>query len=289
MFEFKESNAIYQNLDQEQERFKKDNGIEFFRINGLDIPFSSRWRKIAVNLSGGADSCCLAMLLCKIIQDNNFDCKINVITHVRCWTTRPWQQPISVEVFTELKKLYPDIIQERYENFITPEIEHGVTGYIYKDPTFNEDHSGDQLQVAGFNRYCGHRNNIDAIFNATSANPPGTDFPKKMKDREKLASDGVITDLFLSNQDVIICCPFKFVDKSWILAQYYYFDKLNLLTITRSCEGDVTHKKISPTVSHYKEYYPGKQVPECGSCFWCLERSWAFDNVDSVLEKLKNV
>jgi hypothetical protein len=31
------------------------------------------------------------------------------------------------------------------------------------------------------------------------------------------------------------------------------------------------------------------EVPECGSCFWCLERDWAKEQLEETLDKLKNV
>lgn len=284
------SNNIYRNLNDLEKKLSNQFEISLFNYSGLDIPFSSKWKKIAINLSGGADSACLAYLLCKIISENNFDCKIDVITHVRCWTTRPWQQPISVKVFNKLKEMFPSIINDRHENFITPEIEHGVTGYIYKDPKHGEDRSGDQLQVGGYNMYCAYKFKFDAVFNATSANPPDTDFPKKMKDREKKPESGQVYDLiFYSDNLYFLCHPFRFVDKSWIIAQYYKYEILDLFELTRSCEGDITHAKIKPVISDFTFYSPEKDVPECGTCFWCLERSWALSKVDEVLEKIKHV
>lgn len=286
---FEDSNKLYRKLTPEELKVVEDTGIKLYKFSGLDIPFSPQWKKIAINLSGGADSACLAYLLCKIIDKHEFDCKLDIITHVRCWTTRPWQQPISVSVYNKLKSMFPNVIGDRYENFITPEIEHGVSGYIYKDPRFNEDRSGDQLQVAGFNLYCGYKNGYNAIYNATSANPPGTDFPKKMKDREKQASEGDLRDLVLYVDGGFLFHPFRFVDKSWIIAQYYKYKIVDLLEMTRSCEGDVTHKNIKEVVPNFKSYSPDSKVPECGTCFWCLERNWALSKLDETLEKIKDV
>jgi hypothetical protein len=288
------SNSIYRDLSALEKIIRDEAEIKLFNYNGLDIPFSGKWRKIAINLSGGADSACLTYLLCKIITENNFNCKIDVITHVRCWTTRPWQQPISVKIFTKLKNMFPDIINQRYENFIAPQIEHGVIGYIYKDLETGEDRSGDQLQVSEFNIYCAYKHRYNAIFNATSMNPPQTDFPKKMKDREKQPEHGALRDLILhvtddGNDDLFLCHPFRFVDKSWIVAQYYKYNILDLFELTRSCEGDVTHENIKSVVPDFISYSSDQVVPECGTCFWCLERNWALSNVNEVLEKIKDV
>ena len=284
---FEDSNRIYKTLDITQQEIAKD--IILHRVNGLDFPFSKNWKKIAVNLSGGADSACLTYLLCKIITENNYQCKIDFITHVRCWSTRPWQQPISLEVFNKLKEMFPKVIDQRYENFIAPILEHGASGLLFSNIDNTSMHSGDQVSISEFNEYCFYRHNLDAIFNATSANPSGTDFPKKMLDREKVAKDGFINDLVIMNHGKFICHPFRFVEKSWIIAQYHLFNITNLLSITRSCEGDVKSQKIKKVIPDIFHYAPGKNVPECDTCFWCLERTWAFSKLDETMEKIKNV
>ncbi len=284
---FEDSNKIYKLLDSSQQEIAKE--IVLHRVNGLDFPFSKNWKRIAVNLSGGADSACLTYILCKIIEENNYDCKIDAITHVRCWSTRPWQQPISLEVFNKLKIIFPNIINERHENFIAPVLEHGASGFIFPNIDKITMHSGDQVSISEFNEYCFYRHNLDAIFNATSANPAGTDFPKKMLDREKSAKDGIINDLVIVNHGKFICHPFRFVEKSWIVAQYHLFKITDLLDTTRSCEGDVKSQAIKKDIPDIFHYTPGKTVPQCGTCFWCLEREWAFSKLEDTLEKIKNV
>ena len=53
-----------------------------------------------------------------------------------------------------------------------------------------------------------------------------------------------------------------------IIAQYVSHNILDLLNITRSCEGDFAD-------IDYTTYTPNQIVPECGECFWCQERNWA--------------
>jgi hypothetical protein len=284
---FDNSNKIYRNLTEKQKQHSTD--FILHRIHGLDIPFSVKWKKIGINLSGGADSACLTFLLCKIITENSYDCKIDIITHVRCWNTRPWQQSVSVEVFDKLKELFPNVINQRHENFIAPILEHGASGLIFPNINNTAMHSGDQVSVAEFNTYCFYKFNIDAIFNATSQNPLGTDFPKKMLDREKRAEDGEIRDLVIADQGKFVCHPFRFVEKSWIIAQYHLFGITDLLETTRSCEGDINAKAIKLVVPELSKYQSGMEVPECGTCFWCLEREWAHSKLEDTLEQIKNV
>jgi len=112
-----------------------------------------------------------------------------------------------------------------------------------------------------------------------------TDRPVEVRERAPKRED---RDLIISTEDQFLCHPFRFVDKSWIVAQYFYYGIEDLFNLTRSCEGDVTHKKIAPTIPNYQSYKPEMDVPECGTCFWCLERNWALSQLDQTLEKLKN-
>lgn len=279
MIDFTESNKLYSNLPE-------DAGIKLFRFDGLDIPFNPAWKNIGVNLSGGADSSCLAMLLCKIITENNFDCTVHVITHTRCWNIRPWQGPVALEVYNKFKEIFPTVKFERHRNYIPPELEWGAIGPITKDET-GRDRSGDQIIVGSFNSYIMYTEKLDAIFNATSKNPD-IEFPGRMMNREKPASEGVLSDLIWPKLKGWIVLPFKFVDKTWIRAQYIRHHMEDLYNTTRSCEGDVGHptsKDIIPTLADYK---PGMYVPVCNECFWCLERSWADSKLLETLKELND-
>jgi len=216
MFEF--SNILYKNLEKQ---FKEMYGSEvpdlvLHRINGLDIPFSSSWKRIGVNLSGGADSACLTFLLCKIIQDNNIDCKIDVITHIRCWDTRPWQEPISEEVFNKLKSMFPSIIENRHTNFIAPGIEDGAMGKIIMSKGVLR--AGDQIQIDEFNSYCIFKYKFDAIFNATTHNPFNLLIEGEPPAR-RIDVDKKEPLLILKRNGSYIFLPFLLVDKCWNLSQ----------------------------------------------------------------------
>ena len=83
-------------------------------VSNLLIPFDSKWKNIAVNLSGGADSALLTYILCTIIKENNLDTVINIITYQRCWETRPWQGHVSKQVYSWLKLEFPGKIGPGY-------------------------------------------------------------------------------------------------------------------------------------------------------------------------------
>lgn len=260
---FIESNEIYKKLT--------DTEIQLYNFNGLDIPFNPKWKRIGVNLSGGADSSCLLALLGNIISKNNINCEVHIITHIRCWNTRPWQAPIALDVYTKFLQLFPSIKFVRHTNYIPPELEWGAIGPITLDEE-RRPRSGDQICVGSFNNYITTKEQLDAVYNATSQNPIGKNFPGGMENRNKLAADGVLKDLILQKDDFCVCHPFRFVEKSWIVSQYKIMGLMDLYNTTRSCEGNITHPNISKQVKKYKF---GDYVPLCGECFWCLERSWA--------------
>ena len=207
-------------------------------------------------MSGGADSSCLAMLLGKIITENNYDCKIHFITFTRCWNTRPWQGPIAVNVYNKLKEMYPGLIVERHINYIPPELEWGNTN----GPILN-GRSGDQIEGSSFNSYIAYTQNLDAVFNATSKNPGANGFDNRLLKREK----------------------------DWIVAQFFIHNAEDLYNTTRSCEGDINDGNAKPILPNgLDDYKPGMFIPLCGSCFWCLERSWAESVLQDTIKQLSN-
>jgi hypothetical protein len=237
----------------------------FTNVDGLPIPFNPSWNNIAIGLSGGADSALLTYLLCSAITANT---TVHVISHTRMWKTRPWQSWDSINVFNWLTKKFPHINFKRHTNFIAPEIEYGTIGPSLKDE-YGKSVSGDNIESRAFAEYVCHWNTVDAFYNAVTRNPRGLDL-SGMKERD--------IDPSIDNQHLLIsqhmngwaCHPFRFTEKSWIIRQYHRLTILDLLEITRSCEGEFTH-------IDYTNYTPGQYVPVCGECFWCKEREWAIE------------
>lgn len=278
MFEL--SNALYKDL---YKLFPEEaDNFVLHRIGGLDIPFNPNWQQIGINISGGADSSSLCLLLCKIIQQNNYNCKIHVITFLRCWTTRPWQEPKGIEVYEKLKSMFPDIIGERFVNYIPPELEYGVIGPIING------RSGDQIEGSSFNSYISYKHKLSAIFNATSQNPDAPGFENRMSERDKTAEIGKLKDIMYFDKGTWMIHPYRFVQKDWIVAQFFMFKAVDLFNTTRGCEGDINDgNHINPVVPSLEAYTPGMEVPVCGACFWCLERDWAVAQLPNTMAKLK--
>lgn len=274
MMDFTVSNNLYHSRDPGL-------NINLYRFNGLDIPFNPAWKNIGINLSGGADSSCLLMLLCKIIEQTNSQCRIHVIQHHRCWTVRPWQGHIALSVFNKFKELFPGIEFIRYKNFIPVSLEWGVLGPITTDPR-GRPRSGDQIIVDEFNEYVMYNENLDAMYNGTSRNPD-VDLPHKMMNREKGPEEGELRDLMFKKRKGVVSLPFKFVRKDWIVAEFYRQNLSELYHITRSCEGDIGHPSSADVVAKLEDYKPGMYIPVCNQCFWCLERSWAESKLEETL------
>ena len=251
-------------------------------VSHLDVPIDASWKRIGINLSGGADSALLCYILCQSIKQNNLDTKIDVITYQRCWETRPWQGFISLQVYNWLKQKFPSIIENRYTTYIPPEIEHGVIGNIVNG------RSGDQIIVGSFNKFAAWQYNLDAVYNATSQNP--NDLREdRMTNRDADAKDGNITDVLMYSPKVnaTFLHPFKFVKKDWIVAQYHILGILDLYKTTRSCEGDINHHDIiKDTCSNFKKCTNGMTIPECNQCWWCEERHWADSRVPEMIREI---
>lgn len=240
-----------------------------FDIDSVSIHFDPKWSNIAISLSGGADSTLLAYLLCNHIRTNNLDhITVHCISHTRCWKTKPWQKYDSLKIYNWLTQEFKKINFERYTNFIAPDLEYAVTGPSLTDE-YNKKVSGDNIQIRAFSEYICYTNNIDAYYNAVTRNPRNVDFSGMTeRDIEPLEDNQHL--VLMKHMDRWAIHPFRFVEKSWIIKQYFSLNLEDLLNNTRSCEGEV------PGLD-YKNYKPYQYVPACEECFWCKERAWAIE------------
>ena len=243
-------------------------GIKQFKQDNVNIPFNPDWKRIAVNLSGGADSALLTLLLCKHIEHNNIDCKIDIITHQRVWNIRPWAGTVSLNVYNKLKEKWPNIIEERITNYVPPELEHSTLGNIV------EDRSGDQIIVQSYNDFLAQQNDYNAIFNATTKNP-SMDNPAEDRMLNRDHTYFPLNEFMHVMNSYWKIMPLIATEKDWVIKQYKDLDMMDIYDITRSCEGD--GRDGGPLVG--KDYlwykYSDEEIVTCGKCFWCVERKWA--------------
>ena len=264
------------------EMFKIDNNI-LHPIDNEYFAFDPTCKNIGVNLSGGADSACGTALLCKLITELGCDTKITVITHIRCWNTRPWQLPISLDVYNKLVEMFPKIIVRRIENFIPPALEHGVIGDI---PQLGK--AGDSVCIWDFNKYARYTYNLDYMYGFVTSNPQDENFnhPRALDRRnwtkERLESSDNCPQIY--EQDIV---PFIMLDKNFIIKQYYNNNWTDLLATTRSCEQEHSFdwRKDFPVLENYTHGIT--PLVTCSDfisdlsqgCFWCAERDWAMKGI----------
>ena len=241
--------------------------MKIHNIDNVNIPFETHWQSIAISVSGGADSALLSYLLCSLIPSTQ-TMEINIISHTRMWKTRPWQAVDSLGVFNWLQKKFPNLKFKRYTNFIAPDIEYGNIGPNITDE-YGKKVSGDNIQQRAFAEYVCYNENCDAYYNAVTRNPRLANFNgMRERDIEPDESNEHLTLMVHMGRYAIH--PFRFVEKDWIIKQYKRLEIEDLLSITRSCEGEF--KGLD-----YITYKPGQAVPTCGECFWCKEREWAIE------------
>lgn len=240
-------------------------------IDNVYIPFDLNWKNIATSLSGGADSALLTYLLCEIIEKNKVESiTVHCISHIRCWKTKPWQQYDSKKVYNWLSNRFRHIEFKHHLNFIPPDIEWASIGPNITDEYGNVT-SGDVIEIRSFAEYIGHQESLNAYYNSVTKNPP-IELDKKMEHRDVEPSEETFKLAISEHMGGLACHPLRFVDKSWVLKQYCDKNLLDLLSITRSCEGIFDY-------INYKNYNAGENIPICGKCFWCLEREWAIKQV----------
>jgi hypothetical protein len=231
----------------------------------ITIPFDNNWHSIAISLSGGADSALLAYLLCTKITTQ----ELHVISHVRCWKTKPWQADDALRVYVWLQARFQHIKMQRHVNFIPPEMEWGNAGPTMVDE-YGKTVSGDNVEQRAYAEYICHIHDIDVYFNAVTRNPRDVDF-QGMHTRDIDPTDDNKHLELMSHMGRLAAHPFRFKEKKEIISEYKRQGIWDLFEMTRSCEGTVDNLD-------YRSYNKGQYVPVCGECFWCKEREWAINN-----------
>lgn len=221
----------------------------------MSIIIKKNCKRIGVSLSGGADSALLAYLILK-----ETDADIYFTTQIRMWKTRPWQRYIAQDVVQWFREHFSNRI-EHLEGFIPPEMEEPNTTFITDE--YGKLKPGNRIILRAHNEWVAHTYKLDAWYAAVTKNPE--DVPGGPAERY----DGVLP-LHTKHMGIDIYHPFVHTTKDWIINQYNKENILDLLNMTRSCEGEF--EKLD-----YISYTPGQIVPTCGKCFWCREREWAIE------------
>jgi hypothetical protein len=239
--------------------------MQFHNIDGVKIPFNQTWSNVAISVSGGADSALLSHLVCSLASKNS---TIHIISHIRVWKTKPWQQYDSLNVYNYLVQKFPSLNFKRHVNFISPELEYGSVGPNLIDE-YGKLVSGDNIEKRAFAEYVCFHENCDAHYNGVTRNPRLKNFNGMVERDIELVDNNKHLE-YMIHMGKVASHPFRFVDKKWVVSQYKTLGIMDLFNITRSCEGQFEG-------IDYTTYTPGQYVPTCGECFWCKEREWAIE------------
>lgn len=241
----------------------------------MRITVNQNWKNIAVAVSGGADSALLAYLVCEKVKELGSQATIHIITNIRGWKSKPWQQYDADAVYNWLCQKFHHTKFVKHTNFVPPEFEWADRG-----PTITDEYgklvSGDTVELRAFGEYVCFHNKIDAYFNGVTRNPKNVLF-KGMPTRDIDPTEDNTHLLEMKHMGVMVYHPFRFTDKSEILKIYNELNLIELFEITRSCEGDNSTRPEVFMGLDFKTYVPKQKVPICGCCFWCEERAWAIN------------
>jgi len=240
-------------------------GLRLWKVDGVRIPINPEWNNIVVMLSGGADSACLTYNLCKIIETYNLNIKVHIFSGIRVWKSRPWAADVSERVYNWLKNRFENILGQRHTYFVPTYFEHSNLGNAF------DGKPGETIILAEYLEFLCSQQKYNAVYDATTQNPKNYS-GKRMEVRDESTAQVLVG----AHDNYWKLGPLQTTAKDWIIKQYKDNNILDLLKLTRSCEGDAY---LEPIVfgRDYKWYDKNKQVPECGRCFWCEERKWALE------------
>lgn len=223
----------------------------------MELYLDPSWQRIGISISGGADSALLSFLICSLT-----DAEIHFTNQIRMWRTRPWQEYVADKVIDWFQNRFKNNFLV-HKNLIPPDLEWGHKGPNIVDE-YGKTKSGNQIILRSHNEYIANKYKLSALYGGINMNPD-IDISGSLRDRD----NGHIPAHYI-HDGIHICHPFVHTKKDWIIKQYYENDIVDLLDITRSCEGDFDGLD-------YKTYVPGQSIPICGQCFWCKEREWAIE------------
>lgn len=220
----------------------------------FDIP--EQYKKIAVNVSGGADSAILLYMVADYLQQHNrTDTKVDVLScgndKKHRWNPRKAADVINF-VTDKLNFTQIDMHYSYYRDVQDVKYFHEVEGKLARE------------------------GKVDLFISGITANPAGDNTTVSDNDGNvvDLKADALAirnvkdVPILKKNPVVHFYTPFINVDKRFVAAMYeQYGVRDNLFPLTRSCEAIP-----DPDKGYQAEF---EKTP-CGTCWWCLERKWAF-------------
>lgn len=228
------------------------------------IPFNSAHRNIAIRLSGGPDSAIIYYALCDFYKN---DPTANIYPMTVASPLRPHSIRKAKDVIDIVSRLTGRSPTHHYAVF-------HAAHHIDNDPDVNSiEYSKSQEDLES---YVFSTNKIDARYAGLSVNCPADEM-RKMVDQfvdnkdECIISlsvrdetrDVPVEDLVTECYDTTMYLPFSHSDKRTVYQLYKHYNVLDALyPFTWSCENNMQCKSEDPE--------------HCGTCYFCLERIYAF-------------
>lgn len=231
--------------------------IDFF---DFDLP-----RKVTLSLSGGLDSAAFMYLIC-----TNFS-QIEIAPYTAADVSFPADKEAAVAVATWMSKHFPS---NRIQDLHIEEIDqYNLSKAGYKQMDWYRENRTDLenipdsgvsklIQINVLNKKIRNLHNGAINCNAMTANPPESLMKSRGFDHlaERRRHQGQELNQFHNN----LYRPFINVDKRFVADVYRKHNLLEtLFPLTKSCIG--TAEKTN------------NHTQECGECFWCYEKNWAFE------------
>ena len=219
---------------------------------GQSIKFTipEQHTKLCINISGGADSAILLLMLINYCEKHIPNAEIHVITSgnpIKGWYNAKWSTTVLDRV---LQITGTTLIKSHYTFYSTDQIREEI----------------DEAE-----RIAQKLHGITFTIHGTTQNPPlGVKFDTK-NNRFEQRDPGHTTPLLVEYANGINrWMPLIQVDKRMVAHLYKHFNMLEeLFPYTRSCEQHANENMDTPTW----------MVTHCGECWWCKEREWAFEGI----------
>tara|TARA_Y100000015_G_scaffold41763_1_gene48280 strand:- start:799 stop:1521 length:723 start_codon:yes stop_codon:yes gene_type:complete len=215
-------------------------------------PRLNEFKKIGINLSGGADSSLVMFMTCRELEARKSDATIIPITGVHnARPTNIWNAEEIVQLF---KEMFPSV------NIGEHEVDYYDKNHE-KDKVNHHRAHEDRLRDNG---------TIEVLFHGRTANPTKAEAEKHnlmYKREERRDRHGHDRVPYHEHHGKPFYCPFEFVDKRFVATQYKKFNLMdNLFPLTASCVE----------YAEKTDYF----TKPCKECWWCREKKWAFDMYD---------
>jgi hypothetical protein len=220
----------------------------------IDFDIDPKFKKIGVNLSGGADSAIVFYMICDYLKQNDRpDVRVSVMSCANDLKHR-WNPRKAADVINyTIDKLNFNPVDTHYSYYRDVQhvsYFHEIERKLYAD------------------------NRVDLIVAGLTANPWVNADVEDSEGRMINLNETGIRDRDTGNAPEWLpggtgCDfyrPFVNLDKRFVAAMYdHYGVRDELLPLTRSCEAIPDG-----------DFDPAFEKEPCGTCWWCLERKWAF-------------